>query len=106
GDKDLHTQMNSAVTLVNLAADGAPGLLEKVREADRKGRWAVPLSRARFGAVPPEAVLKWAKQLEDKDPQARLRAAVALGQLAPRSAAAAEALGKALRDEEVQVRLV
>jgi HEAT repeat protein len=104
-DKDLRTQMNVAATLTDLAAAGVPGLLEKIREADRKGGWARPLVQARFGAARPEMVAQLRKDLDDKDPLVRMKAALALGELAPQSQAAADAMKKALRDADPKVRL-
>jgi HEAT repeat protein len=102
--KDLRTQVQAAVTLIDLTPS-VPGLLDKIRAIDRTGRWALPLARARLGAVRPEEVARLEKQLEDKDPQARLQAVLALARLAPRSPLAVKALTKALRHEDLQVRL-
>jgi HEAT repeat protein len=103
--KDLRTQVPAAVTLVGLAESGVPGVLEKIREADRKGRWAEPLVRKRFGAARPETVLKLKKELEAEEPLRRLQAVLGLGQLASRSRAAADALKQALRDQDPHVQL-
>jgi HEAT repeat protein len=103
-DRDLRTQVNAAVTLV-LLAPSVPGLLDKIRAEDRKGRWSLPRGLARQGAVRAEEVARLEKLLDDKDLQKRLGAVLALARLARRSPAAVKALTGALRHDDLQVRL-
>jgi HEAT repeat protein len=105
-DKNLRAQTQAAVTLVGLASGGAPEVLDRIRAADRTGRWAGALVRARLGPVRPEVVAQRIKELGDGDANVRLRAALALAPLAGRAPAAADALKKALKDDVPEVRMV
>jgi hypothetical protein len=104
-ERNIRVQIQSANTLVKLAALGVPGVFDKIREADRKGRWATPFVLDQFGVRGPAAIAHFIKQLRDKDPRTRLQAATALGALGPGAKAAAAALKKALRDEDEDVQV-
>jgi HEAT repeat protein len=102
-DTKVKVQIEAANALVILSGEGIPGLLEKVRAADRKGRWAEPLIQNQFGGAH-EAVEKLLVQLKDRDATLRAQAAVALGELGHMAKAAINALTDALKDEDRLVR--
>ena len=92
----------AANALVVMTWDGVPGLLQKVRAAERKGQWVAEAQIAAAGANP---LLPLLKDLSDKDPQTRVRAALTLGQLGVQAKPALPALIRALGDDDRQVRL-
>jgi hypothetical protein len=84
-----------------------PGLREKVSQADRRGRWVSPVIRAQAVAeVRDQDPLPFlVKEVADKDPQVRNRAALALTELGIKAQPALPALLRALENEDPQVRL-
>jgi HEAT repeat protein len=98
-DKKLKVQSEAALTLVGLASQGTPGLLEKIRAADRKGKWVEPAILKQFGKVPADAVVGLVKNLQDKDENVRVAAVMALAQLGAVAKPAIPALAKALRED-------
>jgi len=56
------------------------------------------------GAAAERSVAEWVEQLDDPNPDARRRAAYALGRMGPRSAAAVADLQRALGDAQLEVR--
>jgi HEAT repeat protein len=103
-DKHMPVQVQAANTLVGLAALGVPGLFEKIKEADRKGRWSLPFILEKFGPRGQDAVASLLKDLRDKDPKVRAQAATGLAALGAQAKAAIAALNKALEDEDADVR--
>jgi hypothetical protein len=104
-DKHMSVQLHVANTLVGLAALGVPGMFEKIKEADRKGRWATPFILDKFGPQGQEAVAALIKDLRDKDAKVRAQAATGLAALGVRAKAAVNALNKAFEDEDDVVRM-
>ncbi len=104
-DKRLEVQREAVTALVLLTSAGVPDLLSKVREADRKMRWVVPVGLAHMGAKPMNDLAGLVKDLRDKDLQVRTRAAVSLSELGPKAQPAIPALLKILEEEDAQVRL-
>lgn len=100
GDKEVAVQAEAANTLVQLATLGVPGLLPKLREADRKMRWATPLVLPQFGVTPLENVLALAEQLRSKDPEQRLQAVLVLATFHELARPALPALKKAVSDPD------
>ena len=70
-DKKLAVQSEAVTSLVLLTAAGVPDLLPKVRQADRKMRWVVPVALAQAEAKPANDLAGLVKNLRDKDPQVR-----------------------------------
>jgi hypothetical protein len=89
-----------------MSMQGVPGLLEKVRAADRKGQWAEPLILRQYGPVPADAIAALVKQTEDKDPQVRAKAVLVLTQFGTVARPAVPALTRASKDENEQVRVL
>jgi hypothetical protein len=79
--------------------------LHKVREADHKGKWVVPVSMAQMAAKPANDLAGLVKALRDKDPQVRTKAALVLVALGPKADPALPLLTRALEDEDPEVRL-
>ncbi|HEY7425716.1 MAG TPA: HEAT repeat domain-containing protein [Gemmataceae bacterium] len=104
-EKSMRVQVQAANTLVGLAALGVPGVFDKIREVDRKGRWSAPFVLDQFGLRGPGAVAHFIKDLRDKDAKVRLQAATALGALGRGAKAAIAALKKALQDEDADVQI-
>jgi HEAT repeat protein len=104
-DKNLRVQAEAVNALGVLVLHDVPGLMDKIREADRKGGWAEPLILRQFGPLPDDTVRGLAKHLADPDPAIRSRVAMALGQIGARAQAAIPPLVEAARDDNLQVRL-
>jgi HEAT repeat protein len=99
----VHEKVVGALILMTMA--GVPDLLEKVRKAENKDVWLAPLLQANLAVKAVNPLTPLLKDLTDKDPQLRSKAALALGTLGPIASPALPALIKALEDEDVQVRL-
>jgi HEAT repeat protein len=104
-DKKIGVQSEAVTALVLLTSAGVPGLLQKIREADRKGRWAVPVAVAQVVDKVKKDFMALVKDLRDKDPQVRTRAAITLGELGPKAQPALPALLKLLDEDDPQLRL-
>jgi HEAT repeat protein len=102
-DRKVKVQMEAANALIILSGEGIPGLVEKVRAADRKGGWAEPLIQDHFGGAQ-EVLEKLLVQLKHRDATLRAQAAVALGELGHVAKAAIAPLSDALKDEDRLVR--
>jgi HEAT repeat protein len=100
-DKSQRVHDKAANTLVLMTMDGVPDLLEKVRAAERKGQWMAQGAVAPGGGNPLTPLIK---DLSDKEPQVRIKAALTLGTLGAQARAALPALTRALSDESAQVR--
>jgi HEAT repeat protein len=103
-DKKLSVQIQAALALVSMAAQGMPGLLEKIREADRKGHWAEPVILKQFGKTTSENIKVLADRLQDKNPTVRAQASMALTVFGLAARPAAPALSKLLHDENESIR--
>ena len=85
---------------------GDPRLMKALREANNKGKWAVPFMLREFAMNPQGAVDHLIKKLEGKDSGLRLSAAWALGQIGLPARDAVPALEKTLKDSQPQTRVV
>src|SRR5262245_28038760 len=85
---------------------GDPRLMKALREANHKGKWAVPFMLREFAKNPQAAVDHLIKKLEEKDAGQRLSAAWALGQIGLPARDAIPALEKALKDPLPQTRVL
>lgn len=83
-----------------------PRLMKALRDANKKGKWAVPFMLKEFAKNPQDAVDHLIKKLEGKDSGQRLSAAWALGQIGLPAKDAVPALEKALKDPQPQARVV
>jgi HEAT repeat protein len=104
--KKMEVQVASANALVILSMQGVPGLLQKVRAADRKGQWAEPLIFRQFGPVPADAVNGLIRELENKDARVRAKAVLLLAQFGEAARPAVPALTRALKDPDEQVKVL
>ena len=100
-DKNQTVHDKAANALVLMTMDGVPDLLEKVRAAERKGQW---LAQAQIPAAPANPLTPLIKDLTDKEPKNRIKAALTLGSMGIQAKTALPALNRALSDENVQVR--
>ncbi len=105
-DKKLDVQSEAVTALVLLTTAGVPELLQKVREADRKGHWVVPVAIAQAIGKPKADLASLVKELRDKNPQVRTRAALQFAELGAKAHPVLPLLTKALEDEDPQVRLM
>ncbi|MHB1422897.1 MAG: HEAT repeat domain-containing protein [Gemmataceae bacterium] len=103
-DKKLSVQIQAALAVVSMAMQGIPGLLEKIRIADRKAHWAEPVVLKQFGKTTAENVKVLAGRLQDKDSTVRAQAVMALTVFGLAARPAVPALTKALRDENDFIR--
>ncbi|HZV05389.1 MAG TPA: HEAT repeat domain-containing protein [Gemmataceae bacterium] len=103
-DKKLSVQVQAALAVVGMAMKGIPGLLEKIRIADRKARWAEPVILKQFGKTTAENVKVLAGRLQDKDANIRAQALMALTVFGMAARPAVPALNKALQDENDSIR--
>jgi HEAT repeat protein len=97
----VHDKAANALVLMTVA--GVPGLLEKVRRAENRDRWLAPPAQGGQGAQR-DPIPQLFKDLSDKDPQVRSKAALTLGEMGPKAQPALRALTKALTDDDVRVR--
>src|SRR5262249_47956055 len=74
---------------------------EKVRAAERKGQWLAPAQVAAAAANPLTPLVK---DLSDKEPQVRVKAALTLGTIGAKAQTALPALARLLADDNSQVR--
>lgn len=103
--KHLETQVQAYSAILRISIDDPDQLAAVLREVTQKTRWATPYVLAQFGPKAQHAVKPLIKLLEDRDPNVRLTAAVALGHLGPKTAAeAVPALTQCLRDPVPAVR--
>lgn len=105
-DKKLTVQIQAALALVGMASQGVPGLLEKIRVADRKGCWAEPVILKQFGKTAAENIKVLAGKLQDKNPNVRANAVMALTVFGSAARPAVPALTKSLQDENELIRLM
>lgn len=105
-DQKLTVQIQVALALVGMASQGIPGLLEKIRVADRKGHWAEPVILKQFGKTTVENVKVLAGKLQDKNPKVRAKAVMALTVFGSAARPAVPALSKTLQDENDWIRLM
>jgi HEAT repeat protein len=103
-DSDYDVQVNAfqAATAIGL---GDPRLMDALREANLRGKWATPFVLQQFGKNPADIVTALTKTLQAADPAHRLGAAWALGQMGLPAKDAIAPLQKALQDQNPQVRV-
>ncbi|MGH7171841.1 MAG: HEAT repeat domain-containing protein [Gemmataceae bacterium] len=104
-DKNRQVHKKAANALVLLTMAGVPDLLEKVRKAENKHAWLAPALQVNLAIKAANPLTPLLKDLKDKDPQVRSKAALTLGSLGPQAQPAVRALTKILSDDNVQVRL-
>src|SRR5262249_25523667 len=97
--QQVHDKAANALVLITM--DGVPDLLEKVRAAERKGQWLAPAQVAAAAANPLTPLVK---DLSDKEPQVRVKAALTLGTIGAKAQTALPALARLLADDNSQVR--
>ncbi|MCI0683278.1 MAG: HEAT repeat domain-containing protein [Gemmataceae bacterium] len=85
---------------------GDPKLMEALRLANQKGKWATPFILKQFGKNPGDAVQPLIKKLKEKDAMERMGAAWALGQIGAPARDAVAPLQKILKDPLPQARVV
>jgi HEAT repeat protein len=102
--RDFATQRQAFVALRRIGSADVPGLLQKLREINGKGRWATPFVLKQFGPKAKDAVPHLVKTLGDPEVGMRLGAVFALGEIGPEAQAAIPALGKILDDPSPVVR--
>jgi HEAT repeat protein len=83
-----------AIMSIANASDDPTSILNAMQEMSRQHRWAMPYVLKQFGPRAKDAVKPLIKGLQDKDPNVRLGAAMALGQLGE----TAKEAGAALRE--------
>jgi HEAT repeat protein len=104
--KHLQTQLQAFAALLQIAGDDAEALGETLREVTLRTRWATPYLLPQFGPRARDAVKPLIQQLEDPDPNVRVTAAVALGNLgSPTAAEAVLPLTRSLKDPAPAVRV-
>jgi hypothetical protein len=91
---------------VSLTAAGVPDLLPKVREADRKAKWVVPVAVTQVVNQPKKEFEPLVQDLRSKDAQVRTQAALQLAELGAKAQPALPMLLKVLEDDDPQTRLV
>jgi hypothetical protein len=96
----------SALVAVLAVGAGDARLMDGLREANRKGRWATPFILKQFGKNPGDAVPHLVKDLREGNASSKIAAAWALGELGVHSRDAAPALQKAQNDPLAQVRVI
>jgi HEAT repeat protein len=102
--KHYDTQVQALRAVLSIGSRDEPGLLERLREVNRKVTWAVPYVLAQFGPKTRDAIPPLLKSLKDQDAQIRFIAALALGQIGPEGKQAVPELEMALKDPSAEVR--
>ncbi|HYT87396.1 MAG TPA: HEAT repeat domain-containing protein [Gemmataceae bacterium] len=103
--KHLETQLQAYSAIMLISIDDPDKLAAILRDVTQRMRWATPYLLRQFGPKAQHAVKPLIKLLENRDPNVRLAAAVALGHLEPTAAAeAVPALTKCLKDPVWPVR--
>ena len=104
-DEEYEVQQAAFSATLSVGA-GDPRMVQALREANMKGKWATPFILKQFGKNPADAVAPLIKTLQGKDAGDRLGAAWALGQIGLPARDAVPALRKALNDPQPQLRMV
>jgi HEAT repeat protein len=96
--KHFATQQGAfqAIMAIANASDDPTSILNAMQEMSRQHRWAMPYVLKQFGSKAKDAVKPLVKGLQDKDPNVRMGAAMALGQLGETAKEAAPALRESI----------
>jgi len=104
-DPDYEVQVAAFQAAVQVGV-GDPRLMEALRIANQKGKWATPFILKQFGKNPGDAVQPLIKKLKTREGMEQIGAAWALGQIGLQARDAVPELQKLLKEAPPQLRMM